>query len=175
MGSKKRNNTSRSAEKQARRRKRQSRNTRGILPGPTYGLTTPDTQDYWGLVQSAPSMTVAEHQRRTESGLPIPEEIELVDPILGQALKRRSTRWVDYGEPSNSLWDLDGSADPAEEYAQPLYISLDAQGGTPRWKVYYPSLDDSARDPDEVFETREDLLNAVDRLESRFPNRETEN
>lgn len=88
----------------------------------------------------------------------------LTDPPLGVELSRHGGKWVDGGEPSNSLWDLLGSAGDGED-AQPLFISVGVRDGRPQWNVTYPSPDDKAREYDEVFTTRDELVAALDRLE----------
>lgn len=159
--------------KEARRRKRQgdsgsaARRPAGELNGPTMGLTMPGAAEPWGFVQFAPAMTVVEFIRRTEAGETITgEDVDLTDPPLGVELSRRAAEWVDDGEPRNSLWGLTGSAGDGE-YAEPLSISVGIDNGRPRWGVTYPSPDDMARPFDEVFTTRDELLAALDRLETQ--------
>lgn len=125
----------------------------------------PGAPEPWGFVEFAPPMTVVEYLRRSGAG-EVMAEVDLTDPPLGQALRRRNNRWVDYGDPANSVWDLAGSEDPDLEYSQPLHICVSLRSGVPRWSVYYAADDDTGGDPDEIFTTREDLLASLDRLES---------
>ncbi|MGW0455874.1 hypothetical protein [Gordonia sputi] len=164
--------------KEARRRKRQIGNVSAArsatqlggrtagATGRTIGLTMPGASEPWGVVDLAPTMTVTEFTRRTAAGETITgHDVDLTDPPLGVALSRRGGKWVDGGDPPNSLWDLVGSATAEEEYAQPLYISVGIHDGRPRWAVAYPSTDESDRGYDEVFTTRDELVAALDRLE----------
>lgn len=158
MGRQQSSAAARSVAKQVRRRKRQCKAARSPL-GRTQG-TDP-------VIRWAPLMPVTEYQQRTASGELLPAtDFEPIDPALGRALKRRHGRWIDPGYPPNSLWELKGSADPDLEFSQGLCISVTLRDDAPCWLVYYPSPDEMSRPADEVFTTREDLLESLDRLES---------
>ena len=159
------------AKKKLRRKNRQSRaqGTEGDLLHPgSFWLTTPGADHTWGRIQFAPTMTVTEFLRRAAAGARIdPKSVDFTDPNLGRIFSGESSRWRDCGDPLDSLWFLEYSKTLGESLVG-LQINLESGVDGPRWCVYYPSLDESAREPDEVYESRADLLAELDRLEARW-------
>lgn len=119
-----------------------------------------------GYIDFAPEVTVEEFQALVGSeGVVGENEYDIVDPVLTRLLRSRR-EWEGC---EDSTWDHVGSRrqvfDAWGEFAQPMHIAVGRDSGTPVWKVYFPTPDESRRDPGETYTSRDALVAELDRLE----------
>ncbi len=118
------------------------------------------------LIDFAPVIAMDEAFQLIDEGHDVnglADDYDFADPVLGRILESRGA-WVEDEDGDDTIWFLRSSVERAPYGVEPLWLSVGMAAGRLGWKVFYPG-DGCAVQPDEFFESREELVAQLDRLE----------
>lgn len=168
------------AAKAKRRARRQQRRAPVAIQheatSPELGLMMPGATEPWGFVRGVPIITPEELQTMPPGERPSLCDVDIEDPTLMRILDERVADW-DTMETVAELWSTVPKP-PAVEFDVPdgvipqalaVGVSItDDDERRPVWYANYPRPSDAYDGEDERFATRDDLVDALDRLESMY-------